>query len=315
MKKICSSCGAEFEGVICNNCGISASERTTIITVSKPVYDDDEPVYQPAEPSKHTLKALKKQQSKAERANRQVKKIEEKEERRSTGSIKRERRLAKSEESSKKSSKILAQFHHVLSLSITGATRQAIHFVISPRGSLAFILLMPLCLLIPIIMSVACTVYVGVETSPDFFAALGQIFSAAMPAILKGVLFWFELCAAMILYLRAHSFAIGSAMTVRRAVGLVCVAQLPALFFSPLFAVCLFIYPVLSLLLAILAVFQFVIMVFVGVEFAAMDKKKGVFTSFSVMLAIFICTAAALCAVNFPTASDYIVNLVSKIYL
>lgn len=316
MKKICSSCGAEFEGVICTNCGISASERTTIITVSKPVYDD-EPVQsaQPADPSKRTLKALKKQQTKAEKANEQVRRIEAKEARRNAGSAKRERRLAKSEQSSKKTPKIIAQFQHVLSLSITGATRQAIHFVISPRGSLAFILLVPLCALIPVIISVSCTVYAGVKTSPDFLTAVVEVFTAAVPSIIKGFLFWLELCIAMILYLRAHAFAIGSAMTLRRATGLVCVAQLPALFFSPLFGVCLFIYPVLSLLLAILAVFQFIIMVFVGVEFAAMDKKKGVFTSFSVMLAIFICTAAAISAINFPAAADYIVQLVSKIYL
>ncbi len=312
MKKVCSSCGAEFDGVICTNCGKS-SDRTTIITVSRPVYEDD---YEPLreEPS-HTVKALEKQKKKAQLATEQVKRIEEKELKRSRSAKKRERRLVKSEESTKKSSKIITQFHHVLSLSVTGATRQAIHFVISPRGSLAFVLLIPTCLLIPLIVSLSATVYRGVGTSPRFFEALFETLAAAAPAALKAVLFWLELCTAMVLYLRAHSFAIGSAMTFRRAIGLVCVAQLPALFLSPLFAVCLFIYPVLSLLMAVLAVFQFIIMVFVGVEFAAMDKKRGVFTSFSVMLAVFICTAAAISAFNFPAAADYIVQLVSKIYL
>ncbi len=313
MKKVCSSCGSEFEGVICTNCGSEKTDRTTIITVSKPVYDE-EPM-QTADPSKHTLKALQKQQLKAEKANEQVRKIEEKESRRNAGASKRERKLIKSEQSNKKTPKIIAQFQHVLSLSITGATRQAIHFVISPRGSLAFVLLIPLCALIPLILSLSCTVYAGVKTSPDFLTAVAEVFKASIPSIIKGTLFWLELCISLVLFLRAHAFAIGSAMTFRRAVGLVCVAQLPSLFLSPLFAVCLFIYPVLSLLLAILAVFQFIIMVFVGVEFAAMDKKKGVFTSFSVMLAFFICTAAAISALNFPTAADYIVQLVSKIYL
>lgn len=312
MKKICSSCGETFEGVVCTNCG-GSHDRTTIITVSKPVFEDDAP--QTQEVSQHTIRALEKSQKKARRAEAQVKRLEKSETRRNRRAAKREHRLIQSEKSNSKSSKIFTQFRHVLSLSVSGATRQAIHFVISPRGSLAFMLLVPLCSLIPVIVAVFSVLYYGVETSPDFLAAVGQVITAAAPAMLKGLLFWFELCFAMVLYLRAHAFAIGSAMTFRRAIGLVCVAQLPALYLTPLFSVCLFIVPAFSLLLAILAVFQFIIMVFIGAEFAAMDKKRGVFASFSIMLGAYICTAAAISAINFPTAADYITDIISKIYL
>ncbi len=316
MKKVCSSCGETFEGVVCPNCsgGRSVSrDRTNIITVSKPVFEEEPSA--PAPSSEHTLKVLEKRQKKAQRAEAQVHRLEKKEDRRNRRAAKREHRLVQSEQSDSKASKIVTQFRHALSLSITGATRQAIHFVISPRGSLAFLLLIPLCALIPIIVAVTCEIYSGIETSPDFLKAVGEVISASAPAMLKGLLFWLELCGALVLYLRAHSFAIGSAMTFRRAVGLVCIAQLPGLFLMPLFAVCLFIVPALSLLLAVLAVFQFIIMVFIGVEFAAMDKKRGVFTSFSIMLAIYICTVAALASVNFPAAADYVTSLVTNIKL
>ncbi len=312
MKKICSSCGETFEGVVCTNCG-GSHDRTTIITVSKPAFEEEAP--QTQEVSQHTIRALEKSQKKARRADAQVKRLEKAENRRNSRNAKREHRLVQSEQSGSKTSKILTQFRHVLSLSISGATRQAIHFVISPRGSLAFLLLIPLCALVPVIVSFFCVLYSGVETSPDFLTAAGQVITAAAPAMLKGLVFWLELCFAMVLYLRAHAFTIGSAMTFRRAVGLVCVSQLPALYLTPLFAVCLFIVPAISLLLAVLAVFQFVIMVFVGAEFAAMDKKRGVFASFSVMLGAYICTAAAITALNFPTAAEYIAALVSKIYI
>lgn len=313
MKKICSSCGEEFEGVVCTNCG-KGSSRNTIITVSRPV-SEDEIAPPPQEASEHTLKILQKRQHQAQKAEEKVRRLENREEKRSNRSAKREHRLVQSENSTSKTSKVVTQFRHVLSLSITGATRQAIHFVISPRGKLAFILLIPLCLLIPLIISISCTIYFGVETSPQFVKALGETLVLSGPAILKGILFWFELCAAMVIFLRAHAFAINSALTLPRAVGLVCVAQMPALYLSMLFAVCLFVVPVVSLLLAILAVFQFIIMIFIGVEFAAMDKKRGVFTSFSVMLLAYICAAAAITALNFPAAADYITALVTKIYI
>ena len=311
MKNVCSNCGEFFEGVICTNCGQNHG-KTTIITVSKPVYEEETV---PNQASERTLKALEKSQKKAQRANEQVARLQRKEERRNNSAVKRERRLVKSEQSENVIAKIVTQFRHVLSLSATGATRQAIHFVISPRGSLAFVLLIPLCILIPLIIAVSCELYAGIDTSPQFLTAVLDVLSASAAAMLKGFLFWFELCAAMVLYLRAHAFSIGSAMTFRRAVGLVCVAQLPALFLTPVFAVSLFIFPVFSLLLAVLAVFQFIIMIFIGVEFAAMDKKRGVFTSFSFMLGAYICTAAAIAAFNFPAAAEYIYSLVSKIYI
>lgn len=314
MKKICSSCGEEFEGVVCTNCG-KGSSRNTIITVSRPVSEDEALSPPPQEASEHTLKILQKRQQQAHKAEEKVRRIENREEKRSRRSAKREHRLVQSENSTSRTSKLVTQFRHALSLSITGATRQAIHFVISPRGKLAFILLIPLCMLIPLIISVSCTIYSGVDTSPQFMKALGEIFVISGPAILKGILFWLELCAALVIFLRAHAFAINSALTLRRAIGLVCIAQMPALYLSLLFAFCLFIVPVVSLLLAVLAVLQFFIMIFIGVEFAAMDKKRGVFTSFSVMLAAYICAAAAIAALNFPAAADYIAALVSKIYI
>ncbi len=316
MKKVCSSCGETFEGVVCPNCsgGSSVSrDRTKIITVSKPVFDEEPE--SPPKPSEPSRKSLEKNRAKAKKAEERVRKLEKAEENRSRRAEKRENRLLLSEQSDSTASKISTQFRHALSLSITGATRQAIHFVISPRGGLAFVLLLPLCALIPVIIAVFCELYSGIETSPDFITAVGEVLSASAPAILKALLFWLELCAAMVLYLRAHAFAISSAMTFRRALGLVCISQLPALYLVPLFAVCLFVIPALSLLLAILAVFQFIIMIFIGVEFAAMDKKRGVFTSFSVMLAAYICTAAAISAINFPEAADYIITLISKIYI
>ncbi len=316
MKKVCSSCGETFDGVICPNCNFTGSrshDKTTIITVSKPVFEEEP--QQPAVTSEKTLKALEKNQKKAKRAENRVKNLEQRESKRTRRAAQSENRLIRSEQSDSTLVRCVTQLRHVLSLSISGATRQAIHFVISPRGSLAFLLLIPLCALLPVIIAISCTLKSDVDTSPQFIAAVGEIISASAPAILKALLFWLEICGAMVLYLRAHAFAINSAMTFRRAVGLVCVSQLPALYLSPLFAVCLFIVPSLSLLLAILAAFQFIIMVFVGVEFAAMDKKRGVFTSFSFMLAAFICTVAAISALNFPTAADYIISIISNIYI
>lgn len=317
MKKVCSSCGETFEGVICPNCnstGGRSSDRTTIITVSRPVFEED-PLPPASEVSDRDLQTLARTQKKAQRAEKRVKSLEEREERRNRSSARRENRLLQSEQSDSAFRKTLSQLRHVLSLSISGATRQAIHFVISPRGGLSFILLIPLCLLLPIIIAISCTAYSGVDTSPDFLTAVWQVLAASAPAMLRAILFWLELCGAMVLYLRAHAFAINSAMTLRSAVGLVCVSQLPALYLTPLFAACLFIVPSISLLLAVLAVFQFIIMVFVGVEFAAMDKKRGVFASFSIMLGAYICTAAAISAINFPAASDYIITLISKVYI
>ncbi len=307
MKKICSSCGEPFDGVICTNCG-GNHDRTTVITVSRPVPEENK---KPQEISQHTVRALEKSREKARRADERVKRLEKAETKRNSRAEKREKRLVKSEQSNSKTSKLFGQLSHVMSLSVSGATRQAIHFVISPRGSLAFILLIPICALIPIFAAVIAVLYSGIDTSPELIAAVGEVISAAMPTVIKSLLLWLELSFTLVLYLRALSFVVGGTMTFQSATGLVCVAQLQALYLMPLIAVCLFITPTISLLLATVAVFRFVIMLFMGTEFAAMDKKRGVFAAFSVMLGAYICTCAAITAVNFPSAAEYIRAILS----
>lgn len=301
MKKICSSCGNPFEGVVCTNCG-GGHDRTTVITVSRPVpVSETTPREMP-----DAMRALEKSREKARRADERVRRLENAEAKRKKRAEKREKRLTASEQSSSKISKLFAQLAHVMSLSVSGATRQAIHFVISPRGSLAFILLIPICALIPVFTAIIAVLYSGLDTSPELITAVGDVLSAAMPTILKAMLLWLELSFTLVLYLRALSFVIGGAITFRRATGLVCVAQLHVLFLLPLAAVCLFIIPALSLLIAAVAAFQLVIMLFVGTEFSAMDKKRGVFAAFSVMLGAYICTLTVIIAINIPSAAEYI---------
>lgn len=339
MKYVCSQCGEMFDGVFCSNCGKKA-EKPSVITVSRPEIEPEETEdYSFLIPEKDRKKQereqkrserrLDRQRARADRAASSVKKFEKSEAEKADGERERlsrmaEKELIKGDRAGRREDRIkergqngnflvrlFNQFIYVIECSLSGKTRQAIHFVISPRGSLAPWLMIPLCALIPFCAAVAAVAMGGADGSrpgevvSSFFGRLGGPF-------LKALAMWGELCAALIIMIIAHGFIIQSEMTVSGAVGLVMTAQLPALFLCPVFVVGLLIFPALSLFLAVLAVFQTVILLYIGIEYAARNIKKGVFTSFSVLLCIMIFTAAALAAINFDSAEDWIVGMLKN---
>ena len=304
MKCVCSQCGEFFDGVYCPNCrkkAESAPEEPTVITVSLPERELDNDWDEEETPvSKKSRKALERQRRRADKAAMEVEELEEKNE------------PKPKEKKPRKQSKLFHPFLHICSLSAKGETRQAIHYAVSPKGYLASVFLLPLCAIIPLCGAVAyvCLHGAALPVRPD--EAVSSFISQLKEPFFKALLFWFELFASMVVFLRAHAFAIKSPLRLPAALTLALTAQLPALLISPVFVVSLLLVPPLSIFLALLSCLQAIILIYIGVEFAAREIKRGVFTSFSVMLGLYICVAAGLAALNYDSAAEYIFGLLSK---
>ncbi|MDR1002141.1 MAG: hypothetical protein LBL82_02580 [Oscillospiraceae bacterium] len=286
MSRICSSCGQYFDGVICEHCD-SKNKRAvpTIITVKRPVKNSE-------------TKPPPKPESFWERWRRKLSLLLVKRREESEAKEAKEASAADQSEGETPLTPLLdslSECGRAIGYYLSGAARQTVQFVVSAKGRYAWIFLGFLCFLVPLFMGVSLTLLTAAGAEEGLLASIAEAFSVRFVSFLiNSLILWAELSALLFLLLRFQAFVMKGRFKSREVISLITVAQLPLIVWGVPCMLSLLISPFVTLIFFALSVFQLITVLYMGVEYAFFDRRKGVFNQFFILVLIFLIFALLL---------------------